>query len=97
MFWFICSVALLDGVVNTVIVELGEVQLAKYLSEKTFTGQPSFQNGTYYICMDYRFNFKFRILQMLETISCFFSHVWFFKIIVEYGSSGLKKFIKCIW
>ncbi|GFZ03571.1 DNAJ heat shock N-terminal domain-containing protein [Actinidia rufa] len=38
--------ALLDGVVNTGMVELGEVQLATYLSEKTFTGQPSFQNGS---------------------------------------------------
>ncbi|PSS07931.1 DnaJ subfamily C member 10 like [Actinidia chinensis var. chinensis] len=37
--------ALLDGVINTGMVELGEVQLATYLSEKTFTGQPSFQNG----------------------------------------------------
>ncbi|CAL5441656.1 unnamed protein product [Camellia sinensis] len=30
---------------NTGMVELGEVQLASYLAEKTFTGQPSFQNG----------------------------------------------------
>ncbi|XP_028110027.1 uncharacterized protein LOC114308612 [Camellia sinensis] len=30
---------------NTGMVELGEVQLATYLAEKTFTGQPSFQNG----------------------------------------------------
>ncbi|XP_028091269.1 uncharacterized protein LOC114291614 isoform X1 [Camellia sinensis] len=30
---------------NTRMVELGEVQLATYLFEKTFTGQPSFQNG----------------------------------------------------
>ncbi|CAL5441650.1 unnamed protein product [Camellia sinensis] len=30
---------------NTGMVELGEVQLATYLFEKTFTGQPSFQNG----------------------------------------------------
>ncbi|XP_058228368.1 uncharacterized protein LOC131336513 isoform X1 [Rhododendron vialii] len=37
--------ALLDGVANTGLVELGEVQLAKYLAEKTFTGQPSFPNG----------------------------------------------------
>ncbi|CAL5362294.1 unnamed protein product [Camellia sinensis] len=27
------------------MIELGEVQLATYLAEKTFTGQPSFQNG----------------------------------------------------
>ncbi|KAG5536577.1 hypothetical protein RHGRI_024109 [Rhododendron griersonianum] len=37
--------ALLDGVANTGLVELGEVRLAKYLAEKTFTGQPSFPNG----------------------------------------------------
>ncbi|XP_028119690.1 uncharacterized protein LOC114317181 isoform X6 [Camellia sinensis] len=37
--------SLLDGMANTGMVELGEVQLATYLAEKTFTGQPSFQNG----------------------------------------------------
>ncbi|KAI7986359.1 hypothetical protein LOK49_LG14G00632 [Camellia lanceoleosa] len=30
---------------NTGMVELGEVHLATYIFEKTFTGQPSFQNG----------------------------------------------------
>ncbi|XP_028060735.1 uncharacterized protein LOC114264327 isoform X1 [Camellia sinensis] len=39
------SASLLDGMANTGMVELGEVQLATYLAEKTFTGQPSFQNG----------------------------------------------------
>ncbi|KAI7985531.1 hypothetical protein LOK49_LG14G00648 [Camellia lanceoleosa] len=37
--------SLLDGMANTGMVELGEVQLATFLAEKTFTGQPSFQNG----------------------------------------------------
>ncbi|KAI8543321.1 hypothetical protein RHMOL_Rhmol08G0207600 [Rhododendron molle] len=37
--------ALLDGVANTGLVELGEVRLTKYLAEKTITGQPSFPNG----------------------------------------------------
>ncbi|CAL5441736.1 unnamed protein product [Camellia sinensis] len=37
--------SLLDGMANTGMVELGEVQLATYLFEKTFTGQPSFHNG----------------------------------------------------
>ncbi|CAL5441752.1 unnamed protein product [Camellia sinensis] len=37
--------SLLDGMANTGMVELGEVQLATYIAEKTFTGQPSFQNG----------------------------------------------------
>ncbi|KAF5942949.1 hypothetical protein HYC85_020591 [Camellia sinensis] len=36
--------SLLDGMANTGMVELGEVQLTTYLAEKTFTGQPSFQN-----------------------------------------------------
>ncbi|CAL5441702.1 unnamed protein product [Camellia sinensis] len=39
------SASLLDGMENTGMDELGEVQLATYLAEKTFTGQPSFQNG----------------------------------------------------
>ncbi|CAL5444890.1 unnamed protein product [Camellia sinensis] len=37
--------SLLDGMANTGMVELGKVQLATYLAEKAFTGQPSFQNG----------------------------------------------------
>ncbi|CAL5362264.1 unnamed protein product [Camellia sinensis] len=37
--------SLLDAMANTGIVELGEVHLGTYLFEKTFTGQPSFQNG----------------------------------------------------
>ncbi|CAL5362284.1 unnamed protein product [Camellia sinensis] len=36
--------SLLDAMANTGMVELGEVHLATYLFEKTFTGQPSFQN-----------------------------------------------------
>ncbi|CAL5362304.1 unnamed protein product [Camellia sinensis] len=39
------SSSLLDAMANTGMVELGEVHLATYLFEKTFTGQPSFQNG----------------------------------------------------
>lgn len=46
--FFRCSAALLDGVANTGLVELGEVRLAKYLAEKTFTGQPSFPNGIFH-------------------------------------------------
>ncbi|XP_040988911.1 uncharacterized protein LOC121236527 isoform X1 [Juglans microcarpa x Juglans regia] len=38
-------VALLDGVANTGVVELGDVQLAAYLAEKKPTGQPFFRNG----------------------------------------------------
>ncbi|CAL5362291.1 unnamed protein product [Camellia sinensis] len=38
--------SLLDGMANTGMVKLGEVQLASYLAEKTFIGQPSFQNGS---------------------------------------------------
>ncbi|CAL5441696.1 unnamed protein product [Camellia sinensis] len=44
-FLFLCSTSLLDAMANTGMVELGEVHLATYLFEKTFTGQPSFQNG----------------------------------------------------
>ncbi|CAL5444879.1 unnamed protein product [Camellia sinensis] len=40
--------SLVDGMANTGMVELGEVQLATYLAEKIFTGQPSFQNGSKY-------------------------------------------------
>ncbi|KAK3005599.1 hypothetical protein RJ639_016962 [Escallonia herrerae] len=36
---------LLDGVANTGIVELGNVQLSTYLAEKKSTGQPFFRNG----------------------------------------------------
>ncbi|OVA12210.1 DnaJ domain [Macleaya cordata] len=36
---------LLDGVASTGMVELGEVQLAMYLSERKSTGQPFFRNG----------------------------------------------------
>lgn len=43
------SVALLDGVANTGVVELGDVQLAAYLAEKKPTGQPFFRNGECYI------------------------------------------------
>ncbi|CAL5444875.1 unnamed protein product [Camellia sinensis] len=39
------AVSLLDGMANTGMVELGEVQLATYLFKKTCTGQPSFQNA----------------------------------------------------
>ncbi|KAI3882643.1 hypothetical protein MKX03_000083 [Papaver bracteatum] len=35
----------LDGIVNTVMVELGERELATYLAERTSTGQPFFRNG----------------------------------------------------
>ncbi|KAL4036210.1 hypothetical protein IC575_004937 [Cucumis melo] len=38
-------VALLDGVANTAVVELGEAQFAAYLAEKKPTGQPFFRNG----------------------------------------------------
>ncbi|CAL5444780.1 unnamed protein product [Camellia sinensis] len=34
-----CKFSLLDGMANTGMVELGEVQLATYLFEKTFTGR----------------------------------------------------------
>ncbi|CAL5444895.1 unnamed protein product [Camellia sinensis] len=37
--------SLLDGMANTGMVELREGRLVTYLFEKTFTGQPSFQNG----------------------------------------------------
>ncbi|KAK9278605.1 hypothetical protein L1049_028178 [Liquidambar formosana] len=36
---------LLDGVANTGMVELGEVQLATFLAERKPTGQPFFRNG----------------------------------------------------
>lgn len=36
---------LLDGVANTGMVELGEVELVTYLTEKKPTGQPFFRNG----------------------------------------------------
>ncbi|KAJ7956418.1 putative DNAJ heat shock N-terminal domain-containing protein [Quillaja saponaria] len=36
---------LLDGVAHTGMLELGEVQLAAYLAEKTSTGKPFFRNG----------------------------------------------------
>ncbi|MCL7031837.1 hypothetical protein MKW94_029295 [Papaver nudicaule] len=36
---------LLDGVANTGMVELGEIELATYLAERTSTGQPFFRNG----------------------------------------------------
>ncbi|CAL5362289.1 unnamed protein product [Camellia sinensis] len=39
--------SLLDGMANTGMVELGEVQLATYLFKKIFTGQPSFHNVKY--------------------------------------------------
>ncbi|THG10758.1 hypothetical protein TEA_010666 [Camellia sinensis var. sinensis] len=45
LFSFLCSTSLLDGIANTGMVELGEVQLATYFAEKTFTRQHSFQNG----------------------------------------------------
>lgn len=41
----LCSAALLDGVANTGVVELGDLQLAAYLAEKKPTGQPFFRNG----------------------------------------------------
>ncbi|XAR50029.1 Protein-disulfide reductase [Bertholletia excelsa] len=37
--------ALLGGVANTGMVELGDVPLATYLAQKSFTGQPFFQSG----------------------------------------------------
>lgn len=46
---FPCPVALLDGVANTGVVELGDVQLAAYLAEKKPMGQPFFRNGECYI------------------------------------------------
>ncbi|KZV56529.1 hypothetical protein F511_16128 [Dorcoceras hygrometricum] len=38
-------VSLLDGVANTGVVELGDVQLAVYLAEKKSSGQPFFRRG----------------------------------------------------
>lgn len=41
----IIAVALLDGVANHAMLELGDVQLVAYLSEKKPTGQVFFRKG----------------------------------------------------
>lgn len=43
--FFLGLVNLLDGVTNTGVVELGDVQLAVYLAEKKSSAQPFFRNG----------------------------------------------------
>lgn len=44
-FFIIFEVNLLEGIAKTGVVELGDVKLAAYLSEKRSTGQPFFRNG----------------------------------------------------
>lgn len=43
--FLIFEAALLDGVANTALVELGEIELVAHLAEKKPTGQPFFRNG----------------------------------------------------
>lgn len=43
--YFFFQVNLLEGIAKTGVVELGDVKLAAYLSEKRSTGQPLFRNG----------------------------------------------------
>lgn len=41
------SVTLLDGVANTGVIDLADVQLATYLAEKRSGGVPYFRHGKY--------------------------------------------------
>lgn len=58
-FVFLYIVSLLDGVANTGVVELGDVQLAVYLAEKKSNGQPFFHRGEW--CMLLNCSLFFRI------------------------------------
>lgn len=42
---FVYTVNFLDGIVDTAVVELGELGIASFLAERRYTGQPFFRNG----------------------------------------------------
>lgn len=45
-FYSSSTASLLDGVANTGIVELDEVEFASFLAERRSTGQPFFRKGS---------------------------------------------------
>lgn len=46
-FYLVSSVTLLDGVADTGVIDLADVQLAAYLAEKRPGGLPYFRHGKY--------------------------------------------------
>lgn len=85
---FPSSAALLDGLANTGLVELGEVQVAKYLAEKTFTGQPSFPNGTFYLTN------SFLVRKNVSHIRMYQEPEYFYELYIEKRKEDLQFFDK---